>query len=564
MRTLVIIPARGGSKGIPRKNLRPLGGKPLIAWAIEVATAAETVDRVVVSTDSDEIARVSRRFGAEVFMRDPRLADDVVTLDPVIHEAVERLEHDGEAFDVVLTVQPTSPLLRPATVDRIVRRLAGEPALDTILTATDDTHLAWRIEAGRPVPAYQARVNRQSLPRRLQETGGVLATRRAHVTADSRLGPALALEELEPLEAIDIDGPDQWLMAEAALGRRRIAFVVIGHRRVGLGHVSRTMTLIESLTGHIVKVFCDPLEELAIERLQGAYFPVEVVPRAVMLPAILGCGADIVVHDELDTRAEDLRAERDVGLRVVCFEDGGAGLEHADLVFNALYPGEQSEPDKGRYFGPEVYCLREEFRHMEQSVERKMQSWHTDAWRHLERSEAGAEVRRVLVTFGGTDPAGLTAKVLGAIAAACPVPITVVAGLGLAPFEKLEQACAGWREQGADIELLRDVPMMSEVMARCDLAFSSAGRTLYELAHMRVPTVVLAQNQVELKHTFASPENGFLFLGLGDDVTGGAILGAFRGLLESPALRRSLRQRMERIDLEGGRERVVRAILELR
>ncbi len=563
MRTVVIIPARGGSKGIPRKNLRPLGGKPLIAWSIEAAAAAEQVDRVVVSTDSDEIARVAGRFGAEVLKRDPQLAQDAVTLDPVIHDAVIRLEERGEACDLVLTVQPTSPLLRPATIDRIVRRLQDDPGLDTILTATDDTHLAWRLEDGVPVPDYAARVNRQSLPRRLQETGGVVATRRAHVTATSRFGPALALQELQPLEAIDIDGPDEWLMAEAALGRRRVAFVVIGHRRVGLGHVTRAMTLIESLTGHIVRVFCDPMEELAIQRLREAYFPVEVVPRAVMLPAILAFGADVVVHDELDTRAEHLRAEREAGLRIVTFEDGGAGLEHADLVFNALYPADDSAPADGRWFGPEVYCLREEFRHLERPALPEGESWHTDAWRALARKDRGGDVARILVTFGGTDPGRLTYKVLDAIARDCPVPITVVAGMGLSPFEELQQRCDEWREHGADLELLRDVPMMSEVMDRCDVAFSSAGRTLYELAHMRVPTIVLAQNQVELKHTFASPENGFLFLGLGEEVTPGAIRGALQGLLESRALRDSLCARMARLDLEGGRDRVIRAIVEL-
>ena len=116
MRTLAIIPARGGSKGIPRKNLRPLAGKPLLAWAIGAALDAESVDCVVVSTDSDEIARVARRFGARALMRDPALAEDAVTLDPVIHDAVERVEAGGEAFggafDLVLTIQPTSPLLR--------------------------------------------------------------------------------------------------------------------------------------------------------------------------------------------------------------------------------------------------------------------------------------------------------------------------------------------------------------------------------------------------------------------------------------------------------------------
>ena len=544
MRTLVIIPARGGSKGIPRKNLRPLAGKPLLAWAIRAAQDAEAVHRVVVTTDSDEIARTARRFDADIVMRDPTLAEDAVTLDPVIHDAVLQVEAHDEPHDLVLTIQPTSPLLRGTTVDRVIARLAREPDLDTVLTVVDDTHLAWRMDGETPVPDYEARVNRQSLPQRFRETGGILATRRAHVTRDSRIGPRVAVFPLTSLEGIDIDGPDDWLMAEAALSRRHIAFVVIGNREHGMGHVSRVMTLMESMSGHITRAFCDSSEHLAIERLRASFFPVEVVPRDQMLHAMIDFGADVVVHDELDTRADDLRAERSAGIKVVCFEDRRGGPECANLLFNALYPAEETNAERGRFFGPDVYCLREEFR-------------------HARRREPGADVRRVLITFGGTDPSGLTLRVLDAVADARNTPITVVAGLGLSPFEDLERRCDHWRNRGADIELLRDVPLMSDVMARADLAFSSAGRTLYELAHMAVPTVVLAQNALELEHRFASAENGFLFLGLGRDVNAAAIRGAFDALVSSPALRASLRARMLDRDLGPGRDRVVRAIVEL-
>ena len=88
MSVLAVIPARGGSKGIPRKNMRPLAGRPLLGWVIQACQQSKSVDRVVVSTDSEEIAVVARRLGAEVILRDPKLAEDVVTLDPVIHDAV--------------------------------------------------------------------------------------------------------------------------------------------------------------------------------------------------------------------------------------------------------------------------------------------------------------------------------------------------------------------------------------------------------------------------------------------------------------------------------------------
>jgi CMP-N-acetylneuraminic acid synthetase/spore coat polysaccharide biosynthesis predicted glycosyltransferase SpsG len=540
-RTLVVIPARGGSKGIPRKNLSPIGGKPLIAWAIESALAAR-VTRVLVSTDDGPIAQIARRYGAEVLMRDAALAADMVTLDPVVHDAVAREEAAGREYDLVLTVQPTSPLLRTGTIRQIVARLA-DPEIDTILTVVNDTHLAWEQKGDRAVPAYEKRVNRQQLPQRFRETGGVLGTRRRFVTASGRIGPRVSLQRLDGFEGLDIDSADDWLVAEAALGQRRIAFITIGNEQQGLGHVTRTLTLLESFNGHYSRVFCPPGQQLAVQRLEQAFYDVREVAPGGLLAELRDFGANIVIHDQLETDPAELRAEREAGMKVVVFEDRGPGQEVADLVINALYPAEETQPAKNRYFGPAVYCLRDEFA-------------------RATRNGFRDDVRRVLVTFGGTDPAGLTFKVLDVLGAQRELPLTVVAGRGLARYAELEQHVAALKSAGRDVQLHRDVPLMSELMAGADVAFTSAGRTLYELAHMGVPAIVLAQNEGEMKHHFASIENGFLFLGLGSEAAPAAISSALDALTTSRDLRRALHRRMMSIDLTGGRDFVVQRILE--
>lgn len=544
MRSVVIIPARGGSRGIPNKNLRPLRGIPLIGWSIRAALAAKGVDAVVVTTDSTAIAATARRFGAEVVTRSPELARDHVTLDPVIADAVEQLERAGRAFDVVVTVQPTSPLLDPHTLEAIVARFAEDAGLSTVLTAVDDTHLSWTQADGRYVPAYEKRLNRQQLPPRFKETGGVFATRRAFVRPDSRMGPSIDLHVISASEGCDIDTPDNWLFAEAALGRKRIAIVTIGNREQGMGHVTRVMSLVECLTGHVVEVFCDPREDLAIGALSERFFPYRQVPRSELLAALRAFGPDIVVHDELETRAEDLAAEHALGARVVCFEDRGAGREHADLLFDELYPAGKHDPEHGRYFGPAACVLRGEFF-------------------HAPRRPFAAQVGCVLLTFGGTDPSRLAHKVLDAIGSDCPARLVLVAGKGVRDRDAIAKRCEALASASAQVVFHHDVTMMSEVMGQADIAFSSAGRTLYELAHMRVPTIVLAQNAVELEHTFGTPEHGFLPLGLGSQATPEAIRSNFEALYHSAATRRSLWERMDALDLTSGRDRVVRAILEM-
>ena len=449
-RILIVIPARGGSKGVPRKNLSPMAGIPLLSYSIRTARSVLWEARIVVSTDDEEIASIARREGAHVIMRDPSLSSDAITLDPVIFHAVQSEESQGRSYDLILTMQTTSPLLRPATINRIITRLAANEA-DTIITAVNDAHLAWEMTDGMLFPAYKKRLNRQLLPRRFRETGGVIATYRSWISPSSRFGPRVALEIIDEIEGLDLDTPEDWLFAEAALGRRRMAFITIGNELNGLGHVMRVRSLLECLHGHPTLVLCDPAQTLAIDFLRESFQRVEICERNKMLERIVQWGAQVVVHDELETDPLHIAAERDAGLRIVLFEDDGPSKEMAHLVFNALFASYRSQPEKGWYFGPEVYDLREEFR-------------------HAERAGFNEKPRRILITFGGTDPSGLTGRVLDEIIDICPYPISVIAGIGMQNYKRLADRIAKLKFAGHRIDLLRNVPMMSDVIRTVDIS----------------------------------------------------------------------------------------------
>lgn len=128
MRTLALIPARGGSKGLPKKNIMPIAGKPLIAWTIEQATESKHVDRVVVSTDNAEIAEVARNCGADVpFMRPPELAtDEAKTVDVALH-ALAKLKEDEDRYDVLALLEPTFPTRDAKDIDICLEILNGNP-----------------------------------------------------------------------------------------------------------------------------------------------------------------------------------------------------------------------------------------------------------------------------------------------------------------------------------------------------------------------------------------------------------------------------------------------------
>jgi len=133
---LAIIPARAGSKGLPGKNVRPLCGKPLIGWSIESARASRYVDEVLVSTDGDDIARIAEQFGAAVpFRRPAELASDTATTLSAVQHALEHYRGKGRAFDVVVLLEPTSPLREPSDVDTMLAQLAsGWDRFDAVIS----------------------------------------------------------------------------------------------------------------------------------------------------------------------------------------------------------------------------------------------------------------------------------------------------------------------------------------------------------------------------------------------------------------------------------------------
>jgi CMP-N-acetylneuraminic acid synthetase len=223
---LGIIPARGGSKGIPGKNVRPLAGRPLLAYAAEAARASTVIDRVILTTDSTEIATLGRRLGIEVpFLRPPELARDDTPMLPVIEHALAHLEESGWVPDVVVLLQPTSPLRRPehivAALD--LRRRTGADAVASVVTlpAHFSPDYVMRIEDGRLVPFLPTGVTitrRQDARPAYARDGTVYVVGRAALAATGSLyGACCAALVIPAHESITLDGPDDWDAAEQRL-----------------------------------------------------------------------------------------------------------------------------------------------------------------------------------------------------------------------------------------------------------------------------------------------------------------------------------------------------------
>jgi CMP-N-acetylneuraminic acid synthetase len=242
---LAIVTARGGSKGIPRKNLVPLLGRPLLWWSVRAGLEAETVTRTIVSTDDREIAEAGRAAGAEVpFLRPAELAGDTALDLPVFEHALRTLdEQEGYRPDVVVHLRPTSPLRPAGLVDEGVRTLLADPAADSLRAVTvpaNNPYKMWRIERGVLVPLVDSGIHeqynqpRQALPTAYWQTGTLDVMRaatvlRQHSMTGRRILPLVIAGDL----AVDIDDPASLAAAEELCRRHGLGSEGLGSEDPG-------------------------------------------------------------------------------------------------------------------------------------------------------------------------------------------------------------------------------------------------------------------------------------------------------------------------------------------
>ena len=217
MKVVAIIPARGGSKGIPRKNVKLLAGKPLIQYPIEVAKGCKLIDRVIVSTEDKEIAAVAKKAGAEVIYRPAELAEDNVSTLPVLVHAVKELEKNGYKPDIIVLLYATAPFVRSGYIEEGIKKIIK--GCDSVVSVCEDTR-NYKLWDGTGKPLFKKRVNRQLVKRVFRENGAFyIMAYDTLMKKKSITGRKTKLVFMQPEESIDIDTPLDFMLAGSLMKR---------------------------------------------------------------------------------------------------------------------------------------------------------------------------------------------------------------------------------------------------------------------------------------------------------------------------------------------------------
>ena len=541
--SLIIIPARGGSKGIPRKNIRPLAGYPLIFYIIKAAKNINFPADLIVSTDDNEIATVADYFDVKVDMRPSYLAKDSITLDPVIINCMKSVEKKtNKKYDFIFTLQPTSPLTDSKDINRAYQALQNTK-IDSVISVSEKKHLFWKKTNNRFLPFHKTRLNRQKLNPIYEESGAIVASKRKQLLSGERIGGKINFLNIHPLKAVDIDTDLDFLTCQNVLNKKVILMHVVGRPDLGLGHVYRALTLANEFVEHEIIFIVSEIDKLAIKLIRKNNYKLKVYKRNELINTILKLKPFCIINDVLNTDETYTSIVRKNNILQINFEDLGLGIKNVDMVINALY--EEKSKYNNVFSGYRFVCLRDEF------------YWASPI-------TLNKAVKNLFICFGGTDQNNLSYRVISILASLCishDIKLNVICGPGYRHIKELQKFKK--MNLNLNISIIKSTNRISKYMEAADIAITAGGRTVFELVSMNIPTIVICSNVRETTHTFANINNGIVNLGHHIEVEDKKIEDEFRKLIIDYDYRNRLYKKIKKHNLKKGKYRVVNKIKNL-
>jgi CMP-N-acetylneuraminic acid synthetase/spore coat polysaccharide biosynthesis predicted glycosyltransferase SpsG len=537
-RVIAVVPARGGDAEVPYLNIKKLGPLPLIAYTLNEARKSAYIDRLVVSTDDDQVAEVATEYGASApFRRPQELSGDIPEIKAVIRHAVHFIEDtEGERYDIVITLQATSPFRTAEQIDEAIERLV-EDDLDAVISLKETRNLTWRREHDRLVPMFTHAVRREDLKPLFEEDGAIRVVRRDVLESKERLGSRVGHVLMDKMSALTVhDIYDFWL-AEKLVRLPRVLFRVDGDKEIGMGHVYRSLAVAGALreaVPHSDVCFLMKAEHPeAVQHVSRAGYAVRVIPATTVrneLETIRDYSPNVVVNDLPKLTVDYLRDLSLLGASTMNLVDSLEDIEDPKAIASIIVATvQEDQSDLEEYYGGPAFAI------LRKSFEERRPARH-------EVNEVSESASRIVLSFGGADPQGITLVALEAldplVAASPDLGVTVVLGPAFGYGEELESLLPRLSRPPT---IVKNVEHMADLLFDADLVLCSGGMTVFEIAALGRPGIVLTQNAREKKRMESFERYGtIVHLGFGREVSAETLRGEVSSLLCDSDRRRAM------------------------
>jgi len=546
-RVVAIVPARGGYDEVPYMNIKKLGPIPLVAHTLQQAGKSRYIDRVVVSTDDEKVAAVAREYGADVpFLRRAELLN-VPLIKPVIADAVQFVEtEEKEMYDLVVMLQATSPFRTAEQIDEALDKLVNEE-LDSVVSLREEKTLMWRLVDGELKQAFGKAGRREDMEPLYHEDGAIWATRREVLDSSERLGARVGYVLMDKASSFTVHDIYDFWVAEKLVRLPRIVFRVDGGAEIGMGHVYRSLAIADelcSISSADVQFLMSVDHPEGVKGVSDAGYTVRVLSNGgvdAIVEAIQEYSPNIVVNDRPFLEEDYLEALSKLGASTVnlvdTLEDIEKPAEITSMIIATMRVDQLELEDY--YAGPEFAILRESFAGRAKPVR--------------------ADAREVVISFGGSDPQGLTLKVLRALdESRRELGVKAILGPAFSYGQELRELLPKLHYQPI---LLENVEHMAEILSEADLVFCAGGMTVYEIAALGVPGIVMCQNAREVRRMEHFARSGSVeHLGLGTEVEEKRITEAAEALLANETRRRAMSESGRKLVDARGAQRVAEVV----
>lgn len=540
---VIFIPAMGNNLRIPRKFVRKLNGKPLILYSIELSKSLIEDSNIIVICDDEEIDLIARRNEVGSYLIKSTESFPRTFNNTKIISLMTNMEKQFiRKFDFIIWMGPSSPMIKNHDVKEAIDFLDTNN-YDAVFSASLEPQRNWTY-TDTYQPSFREVYNKLNTDFLHRETGAFFIMRRCSINEEGYIGKIARPFFIDESRSLEIYSFNDWWVAEKLLKRKHILFVVAGNSEIGMGHVYRSVMLAQEFSDHDISFLTIYGGSLAFDYIHNLGYKCQLQNGDENIAdLVIENLPDLVINDILDTEGDYIKKIKQEGIKVLNFEDEGTGAEYADQIVNALFP-KSTLPNM--LSGHQYFCLRDEFYNIPKIYFKE-------------------KIENIFISFGGTDFQNLTLRILklliNKVKVDTNVKIHIVTGLGYKCNNEMDDYLESISvSNNTKIEWLKNgTQKISEIMGHSDCAIVSAGRTVFELTHLNIPSIIIASNKKELLHTFGVSA-GHRFLGLHSEIDDELLLNEINLMVFNSEHRKKIFNEISKYDFSDGKDNIVQLI----